>query len=59
MATASSLLRQEAAEPRCFFCGTALADAGAAFLDHVASSQGCRDRYDGWMSHIDEDRPGG
>jgi len=57
MATSSlSLVRVEAG---CFFCGVPLDDLGGAFLSHVDASVDCKNRYEAWMSHIDEDRPGG
>jgi DNA-directed RNA polymerase subunit N (RpoN/RPB10) len=59
MAASSLLLTHAEQSERCFFCGEPLADLGTAFLDHVDATVACRDRHEAWMSHLDEDRPGG
>lgn len=59
MPAAYRVLSHAQRDARCFFCNEPLADLGPAFASHVARSVPCRDRYEAWMAHIDEDRPGG
>jgi hypothetical protein len=39
----------------CPFCGTHLADAGAGFVDHVAESPACAERFEAWRENVADD----
>jgi len=36
----------------CPFCGAALADGGAGFMDHIEDADTCRERFETWRSNI-------
>ncbi|NHN47879.1 hypothetical protein G9464_09745 [Halostella sp. JP-L12] len=40
---------------RCPFCGAALADGGAGFMDHVEGNDDCRQRFGEWRDAISGD----
>ncbi|WP_121822951.1 DUF7501 family protein [Halostella salina] len=37
---------------RCPFCGGALSDPGAGFVDHIEESPDCAERFDQWRDAI-------
>lgn len=42
----------------CPFCGEALPDGGAGFMDHVSEAPSCRERFDAWREAISGDMDG-
>ncbi|MFB6184854.1 MAG: hypothetical protein ABEI96_09895 [Haloarculaceae archaeon] len=42
----------------CPFCGAALADGGAGFIDHVDAHPTCKDRFEAWRERIVDDVDG-
>lgn len=42
----------------CPFCGAALTDGGAGFMDHVEDSDACADRFESWLDPVREDMDG-
>ena len=36
----------------CPFCGTALTDGGAGFMDHIEEANVCRQRFEEWRENI-------
>lgn len=43
---------------RCPFCGTALADGGAGFIDHIEETSDCERRFAEWREAIAGDVSG-
>jgi len=39
----------------CPFCGDALADPGAGFVDHLGASPDCEARFDVWRDNVARD----
>lgn len=39
----------------CPFCGAALADGGAGFIDHVDENPECKRRFDAWRERVSDD----
>lgn len=39
----------------CPFCGVELADSGAGFVDHVAASPVCEERFEAWREAVADD----
>lgn len=39
----------------CPFCGTALADGGAGFVDHLAEADACAARFEAWREQVADD----
>ncbi len=39
----------------CPFCGTALADGGAGFIDHLGNAPDCRERFEAWRAAVVDD----
>lgn len=42
----------------CPFCGAALADGGAGFIDHVEETPDCDERFEAWLEAIRDDIDG-
>ena len=42
----------------CPFCGAALTDGGAGFVDHVAESPACAERFEAWRENVADDVAG-
>jgi len=42
----------------CPFCGTALSDGGAGFMDHAEANEVCRARFEAWVENIRDDMGG-
>ena len=43
----------------CPFCGAALADPGAGFVDHLAESPACESGHTDWKENVAGDLAGG
>lgn len=43
----------------CPFCGDALADPGAGFIDHIETSPNCESGFETWRSNVANDIRGG
>jgi hypothetical protein len=39
----------------CPFCGAALRDGGAGFIEHIETAETCRERFEGWLENISGD----
>lgn len=39
----------------CPFCGEALTDGGAGFVDHTGDSPRCRERFEAWKEQVRDD----
>ncbi|WP_431357802.1 DUF7501 family protein [Haloarcula marina] len=42
----------------CPFCGTALRDGGAGFMEHIETADTCRERFEAWLENISGDMEG-
>ena len=39
----------------CPFCGAALTDGGAGFMDHIEDASPCNERFQAWLEQIRDD----
>lgn len=55
-----SLVPRTWEDPRhCPFCGAGLEDGGPGFIDHLRTSQECKDGFELWRELVVEDIKGG